>query len=302
MSAVMDETKTQGRLLRDEPLARHTSWRAGGAADLYYEPTSIEALAAFVAALGEEIPLTFVGLGSNLLVRDGGVRGVVIGTRALPRLIERLDERRVRATAAVPCTSLARRCVRWQLGPAAFFAGIPGTLGGALAMNAGAFEGETWTHVASVEVLDRRGRLRERVRDEFEVAYRSVVGPAEEWFVAATFALAHDTETEVSAIKAMVTKRGELQPLDKPSAGSVFRNPPGHYAGALIERAGLKGHRIGGAMVSEKHANFIVNVGGATAADIERLIAHVRTSVAERLGVELEPEVRIIGEEREAKE
>lgn len=301
MSAAVDDMDTQDRVRRNEPLAKHTSWRVGGPADLYYEPASVEALAAFVAAQGKDVPLTFIGLGSNLLVRDGGVRGAVICTSRLPRVIERLDERRVRVTAGVPCTSLARRCVRWQLGPAAFFAGIPGTIGGALAMNAGAFDGETWTHVARVEMLDRAGRTRERPRRDFVVGYRSVVGAAEEWFIAATFAFEPDPDTEVSAIKAMVTKRGELQPLDKPSAGSVFQNPAGDFAGALIERAGLKGHRIGGAMVSDKHANFIVNAGGATAADIERLIEHVRARVAERCGVELTPEVRIIGEKAEAK-
>lgn len=296
MNVAVDDMESHGLLRHEEPLAKHTSWRVGGPADVYYEPRSIAALAEFVAAQPADTPLTFIGLGSNLLVRDGGIRGVVVCTSELPREIERLDERRVRVTAAVPCTSFARRCVRWQLGPSAFFAGIPGTLGGALAMNAGAFDGETWSHVESVEALDRRGRIRELPRADFEVGYRSVVGAPGQWFTAATFAFAHDPDTQVAAIKAMVTKRGQLQPLDKPSAGSVFRNPPGDFAGALVERAGLKGHRIGAAMVSEKHANFIVNLGGATAADIEALIEHVRAQVADLCGIDLEPEVRIVGD------
>jgi UDP-N-acetylmuramate dehydrogenase len=297
MNAAVDDMESQGLLRRNEPLAKHTSWRVGGPADIYYEPSSVAALAAFVAAQPDDVPLTFIGLGSNLLVRDGGIRGVVICTSELPREIDRLDERRVRATAAVPCTSLARRCVRWQLGPAAFFAGIPGSLGGALAMNAGAFDGETWANVEQVETMDRRGGTHVCSRADFRVGYRSVVGAPEQWFVAVTFAFEHDPATQVSAIKSMVTKRAALQPLDRPSAGSVFRNPPGEFAGALIERAGLKGYRIGAAMVSEKHANFIVNLGGATARDIEGLIEHVRARVEENCGVALEPEVRIVGDE-----
>jgi UDP-N-acetylmuramate dehydrogenase len=206
----------------------------------------------------------------------------------------------VRAGASVPCAVLARACVRWQLGPAAFFAGIPGSVGGALAMNAGAFGGETWAHVESVTTIDRAGKLRERARDEFAVAYRSVQGPAEEeWFLSATFALAHDATT-AGGLKAMLARRNATQPLRSPSCGSVFRNPPRDHAGRLIESAGLKGARIGGAVVSEKHANFIINDGGATAADIEQLIERVRAEVEKASQVRLELEVRIVGELRGA--
>jgi UDP-N-acetylmuramate dehydrogenase len=286
--------------LFNEPMRRHTSWRAGGAADRFYEPTSVAELREILAALPPSTPLTWLGLGSNLLVRDGGIRGAVIATGRLARELERIDGDRVRVGAGLPCALLARQCVRWQLGPAAFFAGIPGTVGGALAMNAGAFGGETWARVESVTMIDRAGKLHGRVRAEFEVGYRSVRGPADEWFLGATFALARD-ETTASGLKAMLARRNATQPLRSPSCGSVFRNPPGDFAGRLIESAGLKGARVGGAIVSEKHANFIINGGDATAADIEALIERVRAEVEKRSGVRLELEVRIVGEARRAR-
>jgi UDP-N-acetylmuramate dehydrogenase len=235
-------------------------------------------------------------------VRDGGLRGAVIATGNLPRELERLDgnsvdSSRVRAGAGLPCALLARQCVRWQLGPAAFFAGIPGSVGGALAMNAGAFGGETWTHVERVTTIDRAGKLHERGRDEFTVAYRSVQGPPSECFLSATFALAHDATTS-AGLKAMLARRNATQPLRAPSCGSVFRNPPGDHAGRLIESAGLKGARIGGAVVSEKHANFIINDGHATAEHIEQLVERVRSEVEKSAGVRLELEVRVVGEPR----
>jgi UDP-N-acetylmuramate dehydrogenase len=185
--------------------------------------------------------------------------------------------------------------MRFKLGPAAFFAGIPGTVGGALAMNAGAFGGETWEHVESVITIDRRGVERVRPRGDYQISYRTVRGPAE-WFLGATFRFEPDAEGSLDTIKAMLARRNASQPLGLPSCGSVFRNPPGDYAGRLIEQAGLKGRRIGGAMVSDKHANFIVNAGDATAADIEALIADVRSTVLAQSGRELELEVRVIGE------
>jgi UDP-N-acetylmuramate dehydrogenase len=283
-------------VLRNEPLRKHTSWRVGGAADLFYTPTSIADLQRILAGLPPATPVHWLGLGSNLLVRDGGIRGAVIATAGLPRELERVDERRVRASAGLACMLLAKRCVRWQLGPAAFFAGIPGTVGGALAMNAGAFGGETWTHVESVTTIDRGGEVRERARTEFEIGYRSVRGPTPEWFLSATFELEHDASSSMDAIKTLLARRNAAQPLGVPSCGSVFRNPPGDFAGRLIEQAGQKGRRIGGAMVSDKHANFILNVSDATAADIENLIEEVRAAVERTSGVELELEVRVIGE------
>ncbi|HEU4617196.1 MAG TPA: UDP-N-acetylmuramate dehydrogenase [Gammaproteobacteria bacterium] len=285
---------------RGEPMAKHTSWRVGGPADLYFKPRDAAELARFLAALPRDVPVHFVGLGSNLLVRDGGVRGAVVATGALKGTLERVDETAVRASAGVPCMRLARECVRWHLGPAAFFAGIPGTVGGALAMNAGAFGGETWRHVERVETIDRGGVRRQRAREEFTIGYRRVDGPPGEWFLGATFRLEHDAASRPADIRDMLARRNASQPLGAPSCGSVFRNPPGSFAGRLIEECGLKGARIGGAFVSEKHANFIINGGAASADDIERLIDLVRRTVHERSGVLLELEARVIGERREA--
>jgi UDP-N-acetylmuramate dehydrogenase len=294
VNAVADDVTSA--VLRNESLRKHTSWRVGGPADLYYEPTSVEDLQRTLADLPADMPVHWLGLGSNLLVRDGGIRGAVIATSRLPRQLERLDDSRVCAGAGLACMLLAKQCVRWHLGPAVFFAGIPGTVGGALAMNAGAFGGETWNHVEAVDTIDRRGERRTRPRGDYEIGYRSVRGPGAEWFLAATFRFDRDTASSLDTIKALLAKRNASQPLGVPSCGSVFRNPPGDFAGRLIEQAGLKGRRIGGAVVSEKHANFIVNTGKATAADIEALIDEVRATVQQRSGVRLEPEVRIVGE------
>jgi UDP-N-acetylmuramate dehydrogenase len=294
MNAVAADARPEA--LRNEPLSRHTSWRVGGPADWFYAPASVTELQAILAELPAPTPIYWLGLGSNLLVRDGGIRGAVIATAGLPRELVRADETRVRASAGLACMLLAKRCVRWQLGPAAFFAGIPGTVGGALAMNAGAFGGETWTHVESVTTIDRHGKVRERPRAEFEIGYRTVRGAANEWFLGATFRFEHDEASSMEAIKEMLARRNAAQPLGVPSCGSVFRNPEGDFAGRLIEQAGMKGRRIGGAMVAEKHANFILNSGSATAADIEALITEVRAAVERVSGVHLELEVRVVGE------
>ena len=288
--------RARGELRLDEPMSRHTSWRVGGPADRYYMPAGIDDLAEFIAGLPADEPVYWVGLGSNLLVRDAGIRGTVISTHGLLSGLERLAGDRVRAEAGVPCAKLARQCIRWGLGSAEFFAGIPGTVGGALAMNAGAFGGETWRHVRVLETMDRDGRLHTRRPDEYEVGYRSVSGPAQEWFLAAEFSFAPNAEASVADIKALLARRKASQPIGLPSCGSVFRNPAGDHAARLIEASGLKGFSIGGAQVSEKHANFIINTGGATAAEIERLIEHVRRTVRDRHGVRLQAEVRIVGE------
>ncbi len=287
----------RGELRREEPLARHTSWRVGGPAERFYRPLDLDDLAAFLASLPPEEPVFWLGLGSNLLVRDGGIRGTVICTSGMRHGLRRLDATRLYAEAGVPCARVARFSARCGLAGAEFLVGIPGTLGGALAMNAGAFGGETWARVAAVETLDRRGRRRRRRPGEFVVGYREVRGPAGEWFVAAELALEEDDPAAVQArLKALLARRGSTQPTGQPSGGSVFRNPPGDYAGRLIEACGLKGYAVGGARVSEKHANFIINDGTATARDIERLIEHVAETVARRQGVRLVPEVHIVGE------
>lgn len=290
------ERKPAGAILRNEPMSKHTTWRVGGPADVYYSPRCRDDLLDFVRGLDADTPVYFVGLGSNLLVRDGGVRGAVIATGQALNGLRNLGGGVVEAGAGVPCTVVARQCSRWELGPAEFFAGIPGSVGGALRMNAGAFGGETWEKVIEVDVVDRRGEVRTRGRDGYQVGYRQVRGPLEEWFLAARFKFDEHYTAAADRIRTLVAERKASQPLGLPSCGSVFKNPPGDHAARLIEAAGLKGARIGGAEVSPKHANFIINTGGATAADIEALIGHVRDTVQERHGVRLETEVQFLGE------
>jgi UDP-N-acetylmuramate dehydrogenase len=283
-------------VLRNEPMSRHTTWRLGGPADIFFQPVSVQELRSFLGEIDREMPVHWTGLGSNLLVRDGGIRGVVIAPTKAMGAVTLLPDHVVEAGAGMPCTTLARRCARWQLGPSAFFAGIPGTVGGALAMNAGAFDGETWDSVIEVDTIDRRGVVRTRQKTEFSIGYREVKGPAEEWFLVARFGFAEQANDTVEAVRSLMRERQEKQPLGLPSCGSVFRNPPGGHAAQLIESAGLKGYRVGGAEVSEKHANFIINTGNATAADVEALISHLRETVEEKCGVRLELEVHIVGE------
>lgn len=297
MMAARHNEVVRGVLLENEPMARHTTWRVGGPAARYYQPADIDDLAQFLARLPASEPLFWVGLGSNLLVRDGGIRGTVIATAGLLNGITQLDALTVRAEAGVPCAKVARFCARLGLTGAEFLAGIPGTLGGALAMNAGAFGGETWKLVRTVETLNRHGDRHERAASDYRVGYREVAGPAGEWFVAATLQLQRgDTEAAGARIRELLDKRAATQPTQQPNAGSVFRNPPGDYAARLIESCGLKGNCIGGACVSEKHANFIVNTGSATAADIEALIDRVATTVQQQCGISLVREVHIVGE------
>ncbi|ABI57533.1 UDP-N-acetylmuramate dehydrogenase [Alkalilimnicola ehrlichii MLHE-1] len=285
-----------GELRHWEPMARYTSWRAGGPAERLYRPAGLADLVAFLRRLPEDEPLFWCGLGSNLLVREGGLRGTVILTQGgLDAL--RVEGEQVHAEAGVACGRLSRYCIRQGLAGAEFFAGIPGTLGGALAMNAGAFGGETWSRVRRVETVDRHGVLRRRGPEDFRVGYRHVSGPAGEWFVAAVLDLEPgDAQAMQARVKALLSQRNRTQPIGEPSCGSVFRNPPGDHAARLIEAAGLKGLRRGAAQVSERHANFIINTGGATPADIEALIEQVRDEVARRHGVTLVPEVHIVGE------
>ena len=284
------------RVRRDEPLSRHTSWHVGGPAEVFFNPRDREDLSAFLRAAPPDVPIHWIGLGSNLLVRDGGLRGIVISTHSTLDALERLSETAVRGEAGVACARIARQCVKWGLGPAEFFAGIPGTLGGALAMNAGAFGGETWSHVRALETIDRRGRTHRREPEEYRVGYRQVIAPVpEEWFLAAELAFERRPGAHASEVQKLLTQRRASQPIGEWSCGSVFTNPPGDHAARLIEAAGLKGFRIGDASVSEKHANFIINHGQARAADLERLIGHVRDTVARVHGVALHPEVRIVG-------
>ena len=287
----------RGILLENEPLAKYTSWRVGGPAQHMYIPEDKADLIAFVATLPKDEPLYWIGLGSNLLVRDGGIRGTVINTRCRLKDMRLIDSNRVYVEAGVPCAHVARFCSDLGLTGAEFLAGIPGTMGGALRMNAGAFGGETWAIVDSVEMINPNGEVIERTHQEFEIAYRSVKGLADEWFLSAQLLLqTGNSEASLQHIKALLERRNASQPTNRPTCGSVFKNPPGDHAARLIEACGLKGYAIGGAVVSEKHANFIENRGDATAVDIESLIAHIQSQVKAQFGIELQPEVCRVGE------
>jgi len=286
----------QGDLRLNEPLAKHTSWRTGGNANQFYRPEGIQDLAKFLSQLPEDEPLLWLGLGSNLLVRDGGFAGTVISTSGTLQQLT-VDGQTITAEVGVYCAKLAKQAARAGLSGTAFLAGIPGTLGGALAMNAGAHNSETWSKVRDVTTIDRHGVIRVRKPEDFKISYRHVELPTEEWFVSATLNLAMgNAVAEAQEIKALLKRRNISQPTNQPCAGSVFRNPEGDFAGRLIELCGLKGMTVGGASVSEKHANFIVNDGNATAADIEALIILVQQKVEQMQGVKLVTEVHILGE------
>ena len=291
----------RGTLSRQMSLAKFTSWRTGGKGDTVYLPADRDDLAAFMRQLPANEPLTALGLGSNTLVRDGGVRGAVVVLHD-PGAALAIADGLIYVDAGVACPKLARFAALHACAEAEFLAGVPGTVGGALAMNAGCYGGETWRYVVRVEVVDRDGRFVVRTPSDYAIAYRSVKrhggAPIDGIFTAAWFRFpAGDAVAARARIKELLARRIATQPLGMPNAGSVFRNPDGDHAARLIESCGLKGYTIGGARVSEKHANFIVNPAGeASAADIEALIVHVRHTVRVRTGVDLEPEVRIIGE------
>jgi UDP-N-acetylmuramate dehydrogenase len=315
----------RGLWTRDEPMAKHVSWRAGGVAAHSFRPADLDDLIGFLQLAPKQEPVYFVGLGSNLLVRDGGYAGTVVFTHGvldgIDLMVSDRGETLLYAQSGVAAPKVARYAARHGLAGAEFMAGVPGTVGGALAMNAGCYGSETWDVVDSVTTLTRGGMLRERRPSDFEIGYRHVAlratsqapgariddahasphasrpTPHEEFFIAARFRLAPgDGELSRQKITDLLSRRIATQPLGQPNAGSVFRNPPGDHAARLIETSGLKGYRIGGAEVSTKHGNFIVNVGGASAADIEAVIEHVQATVSVQQGVELIREVRIIGE------
>ena len=293
----------RGELRHDEPMARYLSWRTGGRARRLYRPADLDDLAAFLRRLPADEATLFVGLGSNLLVRDGGFDGTVVLTHAAGRHPELLQGQ-VYAEAGVASPKVARFAARNQLAGAEFLAGVPGTVGGALAMNAGCYGAETWDIVERVLTVDRRGTLRKRAAAEFVTRYRHCALRGgerlgeQEWFAAAWFRLAPgDGAASRARITELLARRVATQPLQLPNAGSVFRNPPDDHAARLIESCGLKGLARGGARLSEKHANFIVNPKGAgRAADIEWLIETARSTVRTRTGIDLIPEVRIVGE------
>lgn len=291
-------TTGQGTLLFNEPLADYTTWRVGGPAAKLYKPSSIADLALFLRRLPPNEPLLWIGLGSNSLIRDKGFAGTVILTQGCLKEINLLTDQTIRVEAGVSCASMARFTARNSLSGGEFWAGIPGTMGGALRMNAGCHGGETWQSVIEVQTINRQGEIRTRRPEEFEVAYRHVSGLGDEWFISATIKLAPgNKETALQLIKELLSHRANTQPTNEYNCGSVFRNPPADFAARLIESCGLKGFSIGGAMVSKKHANFIINhEGNASAADIEALIHLVQTKVREQTAIELIHEVHIIGD------
>ena len=298
MTAIALAPTYSSRVRRDEPLSRHTSWHVGGPADVFFTPRDRTDLIEFLEVLPTGTPLFWLGLGSNLLVRDGGIRGVVIDTTGLDKL-EQIDGTSIYSEAGVPCARIARRCIALELGPAEFFAGIPGTLGGALVMNAGAFGGETWPRVRAVDVCDARGRERRRAAREYSYSYRRLVPPVPgEFFVGAVLEFEKRPGLTEEPMRELIARRKETQPIGEWSCGSTFTNPRGDHAARLIEAAGLKGHRIGDIMVSTKHANFLVNAGAATAADVEKLVAHVQSVVSAKFSVQLTPEFLTAGEAR----
>jgi UDP-N-acetylmuramate dehydrogenase len=298
MSAAMKRPAVRGLLRHQERLASRTSWRVGGPADTYFEPADREDLLAFIRALPPEEPVLWIGLGSNLLVRDGGFRGTVICLHGALEAIRLEAEDRIYAEAGAHCARLAKFATAQKKAGLGFMAGIPGTVGGALAMNAGAWGGETWPVVREVEVVLRDGTTHWLTPAAFVTGYRHVEAPAQLLgYLAARFAVSADTDGSYArSTKDSLAQRKATQPVGKPSAGSTFRNPPGDHAARLIEACGLKGHRIGGAYVSQLHANFLITEDGATAADVEALIAHIRGTVKARTGLELHPEVKLVGE------
>ena len=299
MMSVKNSSSFRGLVKFNESMAKYTSWRVGGAAEQMFSPEDEQDLADFLMTLKKDEPLFWLGLGSNLLVRDGGIRGTVISLKGHLSDVTLADETKIMVGAGASCARLARFCSKNNLLGGEFFAGIPGLVGGALAMNAGAFSGETWNYVESVVTVNRQGQLNRRLKNEFSTAYRSVNGPKDEWFVSAILIFEKgDGIKSAENIRQLLDKRALTQPTGQASCGSVFRNPEGDYAARLIEACNLKGVTRGGAVVSEKHANFIINTGSASAADIEELIYYVQQQVKIQQDVELHMEVKIVGEKK----
>ena len=234
MNALALPPDFDARVLRNEPMSKHTSWHVGGPADLFFTPRDRDDTSRFLAQLEAAMPVMWIGLGSNLLVRDGGIRGAVVDTHGVFDELERVNDNEVWCGSGVACAKLAKQCIKWGLGPAEFFAGIPGTLGGALAMNAGAFGGETWNHVLSVATLDRHGKRHERDASEYTVGYRYVSGPANEWFLGARLRFELKPGVSNDDIRVLLARRKATQPIGEWSCGSVFTNPSGDHAARLI--------------------------------------------------------------------
>ena len=288
----------EGHLLVDEPMSKHTSWRTGGTAEYFYTPSNRDDLVRLLKRLPGHMQVHWVGLGSNLLVRDGGLSGMVIRTSKGLDQISVIQDEMVYAESGVSCARVARVASRNYLTGVEFLSGVPGSFGGALAMNAGAFGGETWDWVDSIDCVDRKGNICTIDAKDVSYGYRHVDLPPDSWILSGVVALeaAGENFHGRDKIKSLLEKRASSQPVQSANAGSVFRNPEGDFAARLIEEAGLKGKSCGDAVVSDVHANFIVNRGKATSADIEELIVQIRESVKQKSGITLDLEVRIMGE------
>ncbi|MEE9446870.1 MAG: UDP-N-acetylmuramate dehydrogenase [Arenicellales bacterium] len=286
----------EGHILRDEPMDKHTSWRVGGAADLFFIPQDKVSLVQLMCQLPGNVPVYWIGLGSNLLVRDAGVEGMVICTLKGLGVLEQVKADTVYAQAGVTSAKVAKFCARHGLEGAEFLAGIPGSFGGAVAMNAGAYDGDTWSLITRIECLDRDGNLSWFNKSEIEYQYRHVNLPKQNWIVGAEIKLKPIKGLDLlRRIRELLKTRAASQPVQSANAGSVFKNPKNEYAAKLLDEAGMKGQSVGGAEFSEKHANFIINKGEASAADIEYLMQLGQAEVFKQSGIQLEPEVRIIG-------
>ena len=292
--------KHKAQYLLNEPLSKHTSWKVGGPADTFFTPENRDELSQFLK-LNHNKPITWLGNGTNVLVRDGGIRGVVISTKKSLNEIKKETDNSCRVEAGASCMDLALFAEKNKIGPAAFFSGIPGSIGGALVMNAGSFGYETWDFVESVEVIDKKGMIHHLNPNDFSLSYRTVHFPFPLWFLSCRMKFPNSEITTKSELKELRDQRIKTQPLSEDTCGSVFKNPEKGHAGDFIERAGLKGYRIGGSSISTKHANFIVNEGNATSENIEDLIEYVQEIVSSQFDVELETEVRIIGEKLSVK-
>ena len=294
----IDKTSSMNHILRyNEPLAGYTSWAVGGPAKCFFEPASVHDLSLFMEQLAPDEKRLWIGLGSNLLIADAGFNGCVIRLGNAIAGIRILDGCRIDCDAGAPCARVARACAKAGCAGVAFLAGIPGTIGGALRMNAGAASHALWDTVTRVRCMGGKGQTRTRSASEFAVSYRQVDGLGEDAFIGCELQLlCADAATEKQQIRDFLAHRNRTQPSSVRSCGSVFRNPPGDFAGRLIEAGGLKGTACGAAVVSTKHANFIINSGGATASGINALINHVKNSVYATHGVWLQSEVQIAGE------
>ncbi len=282
---------------RNFPLAALTSWHIGGVAERFYLPSSIEKLSEYIISLPPQTPLTWLGLGSNVLIKDAGIKGAVICTRKCQSLYQ-LEDGAFYVQAGVTCAKFARFATKLGFSDAAFFAGIPGTMGGALAMNAGAFGGETWEWVQSVTLMSEQGQCVERTASDYDIGYRHVqakIPLPQAAFVSAVLRFPKGNQDGLIKIRELLKKRSLTQPIGTFNCGSVYRNPPGDFAARLIEACDLKGYRVNGAVISEKHANFIINDNHASAQDVQALMETIEAAVWDRFKIKLHAEVRILG-------